>query len=114
MKRKVIIQPQVLNDLRDIAAYYRGRDDNTDVAAWLDGLMTSIEDLVDDAERYPRVSDSRPSRSEVRYKLYGTRSDQHRIVFQLRAGGVRVLTVRHCARAPLTERELGMLTSDGD
>jgi plasmid stabilization system protein ParE len=106
MSRKLILDEQALDDLREIASHYRGRGTNNDIEAWISGLVAAVEALAEAADHFPAAAESSHLRFDVRQKLYGSRQHKYRILFTVRGEAVRVLRVWHGARRRITPRDL--------
>jgi plasmid stabilization system protein ParE len=101
MKNKVLLTPQVKQDIE--AAYLYIRADAPEAARrWRIRLRDLVRSLAYLPERHEIAAESRDSEVELRQMLYGN----YRILYTVDVDNVKVHGLRHGARRPLRPDEL--------
>ena len=106
MIRRVIVQPPASRDIDDICTFLAGRCSATAVEAWYNGCMQAIRSLATNAERCSRARESARLGVDLRQLLYRRHQSVHRLLFVIRDDAVRVVHIRHSARAEMTLEDL--------
>ena len=105
MKYSVIVQPPAGRDIE--AAYlYIQASSPASADRWLKGIETAIQSLARMPKRCALARESKEFLVEIRQLLYGKRKGTYRILFVVQNRQVRVLHVRHGARAPLPPNDI--------
>jgi plasmid stabilization system protein ParE len=108
MAYRVEVTPRAIADA-DAAAKYLRQHAPVQAPAWFSGLIEAILSLEDLPRRCPLAPEAEGLAVEVRQLLYGRRAGQYRILFrifdELDPPRVRIVAIRHCARAGLTPEE---------
>jgi plasmid stabilization system protein ParE len=100
----VVVEPRAERDIRTAAIWILGQSTSRTIAVrWVRSLRAKIASLRINPRRCPIDPDSEMYGDEVRVLLYGRRHGVYRVLFAIREQTVHVLTVRHSARARLTE-----------
>lgn len=102
MKYQVSLSRKVERQVDGITRWYADQD--ADVAErWYNGLLKTINRLRRNPHSHALAHESDDFPFEIRELLYGSgRRKTHRIVFRIENDLVKVLAVRHIARADLT------------
>jgi plasmid stabilization system protein ParE len=91
----VIILPEAEEDPRELTRYVAARSPSA-ARALLDHLLEAIEDLAMMPARFPVARESGQVLGDLRQRV----EKSFRIIFEIRAGRVEVLGMRHVARRP--------------
>jgi plasmid stabilization system protein ParE len=105
MTYRVILQPRAQVEVEE-AFRWIAEESPARAEKWFDGLQAAIETLSEFPTRCALAPESDAFSEDLRQLLYGKRSGVYRILFVIRDDTVRVLTVRHGARARLTAQDL--------
>jgi plasmid stabilization system protein ParE len=98
MSYTVIIMPDAEQEMEDVYAWLLSQT-KQHAPLWYNGLIDAILSLEDMPTRCPLAPESASmDAQEIRQLLYGTPPHLYRILFEIRAGTVLVLHVRHAAR----------------
>src|SRR5438477_8604739 len=98
MKFRVVVEPPAAPDIEAAYLYLRER---APAAAdrWLTGMEKALDSLQTMPRRHGLARESAEFEEEIRQMLYGRRRGMYRVLFVARGNVVRVLHVRHGARA---------------
>lgn len=106
MAYQVEIGPSALREAEQ--AYLYITQDAPDAAVeWFNGLVDAVYSLEDFPSCCPLAPESDEAERQIRQLLYGKRSGRYRLLFVITDSGVvRVLHIRHSARANLAAEDI--------
>jgi plasmid stabilization system protein ParE len=99
MQYLVSLTDRALRDMELVYEFVQA-DSSERAFAWFDDLAEAIHRL----ERYPERGAVTPESKKLRHLLFGKKPTTYRIIYTVdkRHAAVRVLHIRHGARAPLS------------
>ena len=104
MTRQVVVTARAKKELYEAAVWWAANRSTEQAIRWLEGFEAAIQNLAQDAERQPLVSEASTLPRELRQLNYGLgRRKTHRAVFEIRDDKVFVHTIRHLAQDTITE-----------
>lgn len=108
MTFRVLVTPRAQTKLAEIAGWYRTRSGAEEVAEqWLQNFQSAADGLRQHPDRHPEIRERVRLKVPVREVLFGGgKKLTHRILFQIEAEQVVILTVRHAAQSDLGEEDL--------
>jgi plasmid stabilization system protein ParE len=97
MPYQVQITARALREIDEALEWYAVRSLRTAVK-WYVNLMDAVRDLGENPERFDLAPENEWYPGELRQMLYGKKRGSYRILFEILAGTVYILRVRHSAQ----------------
>lgn len=106
MKRKVVIQPRAIEDIKRNALWWADRHSAEQALAWYDDAIDSLNALAEFAESHSLSVENEDFSFEIRDCLFGLgKRKSYRGIFTIDSDVVRVLTVRRSSERPFRPDE---------
>lgn len=104
MTRQVVVTARAKKELYEAVLWWAANRSTEQAIRLMEGFESAIQNLAQDAERQPLISEAGTVPRELRQLNYGLgRRNTHRAVFEIRADKVFVYTIRHLAQDVITE-----------
>jgi plasmid stabilization system protein ParE len=103
MTYRIAITARAQQDRERAFNWYRENYSDTFACRWFNGITQAMYSLARQPERCPRARESHRFQFELYELHYGSKKNQHRILFRIHDDIVVVLHIRHSAQRDLKE-----------